>query len=278
MNIIPHLNYKHIIALFLINSWHLTPLFIFIIIYKLFLRKKIKGYLGELKVHFILKTMLNKNSYHIFKNILIPTSDEGTTQIDHVVVSGYGIFVIETKNMKGWIYGGKDDITWTQVLSKQKFTFQNPLMQNYKHIKILSTLLNIPENKFHSLIFFTGDCKFATNKPDNVLFKNYTSFIKNKTDEIISENEVISIIKNIESNKIPITFKTKKKHVRHVKDIRENKYQNSVIRKSKTATNFRNTSEICIVCKNPLTQYMLNYCQHNSHKLKGKFYCHKHLR
>ena len=40
----------------------------------------------------------------------------GTTQIDHVVVSKYGLFTIETKNYRGKIYGDDARDKWTQVI------------------------------------------------------------------------------------------------------------------------------------------------------------------
>jgi len=63
-----------------------------------------KGVLGEFKVNLATKLFLDKRIYTLLKNVTLPTAD-GTTQIDHVIVSRYGVFVIETKNMKGWIFG-----------------------------------------------------------------------------------------------------------------------------------------------------------------------------
>lgn len=63
-----------------------------------------RGVLGEWIVNLQIKLSLNKEQYHLIKNVTLPTTD-GTTQIDHIVVSIFGIFVIETKNMKGWIFG-----------------------------------------------------------------------------------------------------------------------------------------------------------------------------
>jgi restriction system protein len=64
-----------------------------------------KGIAGEMLVHISAKIHLNKDKYHVLRNVTLPTAD-GTTQIDHIIVSEYGVFVIETKNMKGWIFGG----------------------------------------------------------------------------------------------------------------------------------------------------------------------------
>ncbi|MDZ7854092.1 MAG: nuclease-related domain-containing protein [Halomonas sp.] len=75
-------------------------------------------------------------TYKPIHNVTLPTPD-GSTQIDHIFVSRFGIFVVETKNMKGWIFGDKDQAQWTQKIYRKSFRFQNPLRQNYKHVKSL---------------------------------------------------------------------------------------------------------------------------------------------
>ena len=78
-------------------AWYLIPIFIFAAIIK---SAWFKGVLGEWQVNFLIKFFLDKNDYHLIKDVTLPT-DAGTTQIDHIIVSKYGIFVVETKNMKG---------------------------------------------------------------------------------------------------------------------------------------------------------------------------------
>ena len=79
----------------LISSfWWLIPLLFTIAILK---TPFIKGVVGELQVNLAAKFFLDKHIYTLFKNVTLPTED-GTTQIDHVIVSRYGVFVIETKN------------------------------------------------------------------------------------------------------------------------------------------------------------------------------------
>ena len=77
----------------------------------------LKGWIGELKTGFNLWAGLDKKLYRRFHDIIIPSS-HGTTQIDHILVSPFGIFVVETKNYKGWIYGSEDQSTWIQVIYK----------------------------------------------------------------------------------------------------------------------------------------------------------------
>ena len=92
-----------------------------------------KGTCGEAIISILLRLSLNRRKYHIIDNVTLKTPD-GTTQIDHIVVSRKGVFVIETKNMSGWIFGSEKQVEWTQSFpSKRKYKFKNPIHQNYKH-------------------------------------------------------------------------------------------------------------------------------------------------
>ena len=181
------------------------------------LLSKFKGWDGELDVSLMHWWYLDKKIYHTFKNVTLPMFIGGTSQIDHIIVSIYGIFITETKNMKGWIYGKENDSKWTQVFPTKKFTFQNPLKQNWKHIKNIHEILKIPENKFHSIIMFIADdCKFKTEMPDNVLLKGYIKYIKSKTEKILTEKEVTNIIEGITAYRLPNNFKTRREHIKYV--------------------------------------------------------------
>ena len=79
---------------------------------------KVKGYVGEKLVAKKL-SKLNKRKYKIINNLLLKTS-KGTAQIDHIVISQYGVFVIETKNYKGIITGNEYDDNWNQILFNNK--------------------------------------------------------------------------------------------------------------------------------------------------------------
>ncbi len=85
---------------------------------------------------------LNPEKYTTLNNLLVVSQGSvGTTQIDHVVVSSFGIFVIETKNHAGWIFGNAYQRHWTQVIYRYKKKFFNPLRQNYGHIRAIEQLV-----------------------------------------------------------------------------------------------------------------------------------------
>lgn len=181
------------------------------------LKAFLKGWIGEAQVTLAKKIFLDKESYTDVNNVTI-TTPNGTTQIDHIIASSYGIFVVETKNMDGWIFGNEKSSHWTQSLFGKKSKFQNPLHQNYRHVKALSEFLGIEEDKFHSIVFFASDCTFKTPMPVNVMNHGYIPYIKSKTDILFSPQQVQDIVTAIKTGMLPKTWKTSREHVATLKE------------------------------------------------------------
>lgn len=196
--------------------WWLLPLFMLAALVK---SAWFKGVVGEAMVNLAARLFLDKNDYHLIKNVTIPTED-GTTQIDHIIVSRFGVFVVESKNMKGWIFGGEHQKTWTQQIYKSKHKFQNPLHQNYKHTKTLETALGLAHEKMISVVVFVGDSAFKTEMPANVTYGGgYIRFIKSHTQPLLTESEVQQVIAQIAEGRLKPSIKTHVQHARHVKEI-----------------------------------------------------------
>ena len=203
--------------------WYLIPFFIFVIVIK---SAWFKGVFGEWQVNLLIKLFLNKADYHLTKNVTLPTED-GTTQIDHIIVSKFGIFVIETKNMKGWIFGSANQKVWTQKIFKYTSKFQNPLHQNYKHVKTLQSCLDIKGDNVFSVIIFIGDSHFKTDMPENVTFaRGGIEYIKSKTDIVFSDEEIKGFIEQIELGRLSPSIKTDIQHIKHVKEVVRSKNDN----------------------------------------------------
>ena len=102
---------------------------------------QIKGKVGEHLVKSILNTL--GDEYLVLNDLLIRTSSNKTSQIDHMIISPYGIFVIETKYYRGLICGNKEEEQWSQYLNhgSQKYNFFNPIMQNESHIKVVKNMI-----------------------------------------------------------------------------------------------------------------------------------------
>lgn len=223
--------------------WYFIPILLFLGILK---TPWFKGLIGEAMVNIAIKLFLNKEDYFPIRNVTLPTED-GTTQIDHIIVSKYGLFVVETKNMNGWIFGSINQPTWTQKIYKRTSKFQNPLRQNFKHTKTLESSLGLNGNQIHSVIVFVGDCTFKTEMPDNVTYAGgFIRFVKSKRDVVFSPAEVEKIIAKIESNRLSPSLKTHFNHVKHVKSIVNDKQtrkscplcgQPMILRESKKANN-----------------------------------------
>ncbi|MDE6521639.1 MAG: NERD domain-containing protein [Muribaculaceae bacterium] len=99
---------------------------------------------------------LKKNDYIILNDLLLPTSNGRTSQIDHVVISTRGIFVIETKNHAGRISGNEHAQYWQQHLSSQSRSLYNPLLQNRSHLRAIRRLLpKLDAELFSSMVVFT---------------------------------------------------------------------------------------------------------------------------
>ena len=175
-----------------------------------------KGWFGEKKTQFNLWLSLDTKLYLRFHDVIIPSS-HGTTQIDHVLVSPFGVFVVETKNYKGWIYGSEDQSNWTQVIYKSKHKFQNPLRQTHRHKKVLSKYLGIDESSILPIISFVGDVELKTELPPNVLTSRVSSYIKQFNEEVFSDDEVERIIGLLSHVKSEYNI-SKKEHIQSLED------------------------------------------------------------
>lgn len=118
-----------------------------------------KGFWGEYKIFSLLENLAA--SHQLLTNLYIPRKDGTTTEIDLLFINEKGLFVIESKNYSGWIYGDEKQKYWTQVFeNKQKFRFFNPIWQNSAHINALKEVLpNEFTQGLHSIIVFNNQCE-----------------------------------------------------------------------------------------------------------------------
>ena len=192
-------------------------------IIKLF-RPQIKGWFGETLLHRHLQLHLDKKLYIVLHDIMLPTDDGTTTQIDHIIVSQWGVFVIETKTYSGWIYGDEYEPQWTVVHFNRKDRFQNPLRQNYKHIATLSERLGISKEYFRTVIAFSGESKFKTEMaPEVMMFGDVADYIKNQSKDIlIPPEQVQDVADTILEWQATLTKDQRANHVRNLRKAHEN--------------------------------------------------------
>lgn len=156
---------------------------------------KIKGDKGELEIEEeIIRNF--KEVTHIFKNVKVPKENGEISETDLLLLSDKGIFVIESKNYGGLIYGSEDDYKWTQFFNRNsKYHFYNPIKQNNNHIKYLKEFLgkNFQDDLFKSIIVFGNGCKLQKvnyTKSDNITVCN----------TLDSSEEIKRIYENSKSN------------------------------------------------------------------------------
>lgn len=174
---------------------------------------------GERRVNSTLSRMLDDQNYILLEDITLPTSP-GTTQVDHIVLSRFGVFVVETKNMSGWIFGGKSQARWTQVLHRHKTQFQNPLRQNYHHVKVVQDLLSIRQDQLENLVAFVGSAEPKTEMPPNVFWsrQDLSNYIASRKSVQFTESEVRDFALKLRSSALEANKETRRAHVHHVRE------------------------------------------------------------
>jgi hypothetical protein len=176
-----------------------------------------KGWFGERLIRVFAYFLLDRQVYRRLHDVTLITLD-GTTQIDHVFLSPFGIFVLETKNMGGWIFGGEKQAQWTQLFPKKRFQFQNPIRQNYKHLKALQAALDIGPEHVHSVIAFVGGSTFKTEMPANVTQgMRSIRYIKSFQQPVFGEAQVTTMLQTLQAGRLAPTLATRREHVQRLK-------------------------------------------------------------
>jgi Nuclease-related domain len=233
-----------------------------------------KGELGEYKIDIQLDQLPNDCRYLSDLLVKNPKAKSGYSQIDHVVLTPYGIFSIETKNYQGIIYGGKDRQTW---LVNGRFKMMNPFIQNYGHIEALKTLI---DEKYHSffisMVSFTKRCTFKVDLDYRKIASNelivydieLSEFIHRKVsvlklqhkDPLLNEPDIDRIYHDISLANITDS---------NVREEHNLKLNTNTVTKSDTAT------ASCVTCSKPVSAKVQAYCLSNK-RFEGKVYCYQH--
>lgn len=149
-----------------------------------------KGKVEERQLVELLERHLDPSLYHIVPSITLDLPD-GTTQIDAVVFSIYGVFVIELKGYSGFIYGSEKQPSWTYVLNRNsKYKFQNPLRQNYRHLMALVDSLGVSKEVLKSVVLFSDQCRLKTRLPENVICGSPVEYIQSFRKPVLEYKEI----------------------------------------------------------------------------------------
>lgn len=197
------------------SIWQIILIIIVALIglFVLYLKALPKGAAGEFAAKLVIR-FLGKE-YRSVHNFTF-NDGEKTVQIDHLIISPYGIFVVETKNYSGKIYGNENSDKFIQYLGKNKYEFYSPIKQNRGHIYSLKNVLG--DNKYISIIAFSGMCKI---KVQSETFVGYigqiNKYIKSYKDIILDKYQVDNLYEKITN----ISLKGYKVHKEHVKNIKQ---------------------------------------------------------
>lgn len=211
----------NILSVFIEKLWWVLPVIIVVSILK---TPWFKGLFGEWLVKISANYLLDRTIYHAAHNVTLETPD-GTTQIDHIFISKYGVFVVETKNYAGWIFGGENQPTWTQKIYKTTNKFQNPLRQNYKHLKALQAALDVPFEHLKSVIVFVGDSTFKTEMPPNVTYAGgYIRYIRSFSQRVFDDNQIQGLLSLVQTKRLKPSLRTNREHVKNLESRLENNF------------------------------------------------------
>ena len=188
--------------------------------------KQLKGIAGES----IIQLLLNSPQLgyrKILKNIYVPYGNQ-TTEIDVVMIHETGIYVIESKNYSGWIFGNENQKQWTQMLnSYTKKRFYNPVWQNRTHIRALSNYTNIDKSKIKSYIVFSDRCELKAVPPNTseCIITKIDLFLYAIYNDINNRKKIFTVeeVNQIEEKLKPITNVSQEVKNKHIQDIEKNK-------------------------------------------------------
>jgi hypothetical protein len=183
---------------------------------------KNKGKKGEYLIFKRLEEIKGDNI--IMTGLYLPKRDGTTTEVDIVMISQKGIYVIESKNFSGWIYGNEKDKDWIQAFKNgNKNKFFNPVWQNKGHITGLKNVLDFEHKHYKSYIVFGENCELkdiTTISNVEVLkindFMNKIILDMKKSEDILSIREVLWTYEKLKKYEL-VDETIKREHIRNIR-------------------------------------------------------------
>ncbi|PEB54551.1 hypothetical protein COO03_04730 [Bacillus sp. AFS098217] len=162
---------------------------------------------------------LSKEEYQVLHDVTVYTEHGDTTRIDHVVIAETGVFVINTKNYEGGIWGNEKSARWTQTMFRRKQTFQNPFRQNYEHIKAIEAITK-QQLPFVSIATFHPKCRLkkvtVTSRDKHTLYHtDLRKCITSYTEKKLTKESVQQIYESLIGAKI-IVMTIEKKEIQYL--------------------------------------------------------------
>lgn len=172
-----------------------------------------KGWYGEFKVKCVLKRTKPGERY-VINNLMLLSKDGRSSQIDHILINKNGVFVIETKNYSGRIYGKTDDQEWTQVLNygKSKHKLYNPIKQNATHVRTVQEVIGTSAPVISAVVFVKGNINFIKS-PNVYRLRELKHLLKSYFSKTLTAYEMENIYTTLNEARADITLS---EHVRRI--------------------------------------------------------------
>lgn len=166
------------------------------------------------------------------RNVYVTNSKGYTAEIDVLYITAKGLFVIESKNYSGWIFGDDRNAMWTAtyyagknfigVKKSSKHKFYNPVWQNQGHIRFLKRFLNM-RVPCYSFVVFSDQCEFKAlelNNDDTIVCKRrqlraHIKRIWDSSEDLLTQEQIDKIYKRL----LPLTNPDQEVRAKHIASI-----------------------------------------------------------
>ncbi len=235
-----------------------------------------KGRLGEFYIYKYLKSLAGYKRY-LF-NLYIPKNNGETTELDVVLLHESGIYVFESKNYSGWIFGTESQQYWTQTLpvgrgGSQKNQFYNPILQNKGHLKWIQIFLDDQTLPFYSYIVFSDRCTLK-----NITLTSAKHYVINRYNLLSAVQQNIAKtgiqlspekIDNLFEKLYPFTQIEEAEKMAHITNIQQNTQRSfsQPISNTKVTSNIERI--ICPRCGEKLVVRIARKGEHQGKKFLG---------
>ena len=236
------------------------------------------GELGEYKINIQLDQL--PKGYKYLSDVLIPNDKarSGYSQIDHIIFTSYAIFVVETKNYSGTIYGDRSRAKWSV---NGKFPMMNPFNQNFGHIQAIKAVLGTNDDRAYvSIVSFTKRCTFKVNVELRKIQSNDLIVYDTELSEYITRKLSVLRLQHQaplfpDDDMLHMYNKLKNQNIIG-QDIRESHVE--MLKTKKVETTNENTTSVatCVDCGKTVSGKVKAFCFAKQERFKGKIYCYEH--
>lgn len=163
---------------------------------------RFRGDIAESRVRRILAHGLEKSRYTILNDVVLPAGG-GTVHVDHIVISRFGVFVIESLYASGMVSGGEFQDRWKQEQWGRATRFENPMHQNAVQAETLGRLLGMPQSKIHRVVVLTGHKGMRTEVSDRLVpAEQLIRYIRKKGTHVLEPEQADRALKAVQEARV----------------------------------------------------------------------------